>query len=466
MGFRTENDFLGSVRVPADAYFGGFTVRAAETFQISPWRAPPRFIQSLLQVKKACAQANVELGLLDPKKAKAILQAADEALLGKYREEFILDAFQAGAGTPYNMNANEVLANRATEILGGKKGQYAVHPNNDINAAQSSNDVIPTATRVAILYAHQDLDRQAQLLASSFAQKAKRFSSILKTGRTHLQDAVPITLGQEFSSYASAIERSRKRMLSAADALKEIPLGGTALGTGINTTEEFPPLACKKLSHLCGFTLQIGLDLVELEQNHNDFLNFSQSLALLSADLVRICGNLKLLSSGPKGGFSEIMLPEVEPGSSIMPGKVNPSVCEAVEMTAFHALGSARSVELCVLSAPLDLNTNTPLIAFEILNSTFVLTNACRILREKCVDGIRADEARAKSVLENTTACATALNRLLGYSTVSKIVQEAVKKNKPLRQVVLERKLLSLKELDALLSPENLTRPNLKSKKS
>lgn len=464
MAHRTESDFLGSVRVPAEAYFGSFTVRAAENFQLSSWRAPPHLTKSLLWVKKACAQANAELGLLDPAKGKAIVQAADEALSGKFHDQFILDAFQAGAGTPYNMNANEVLANRATELLGGKKGQYKVHPNNDVNASQSSNDVIPTATRLACIFAHQELDKQAALLSSVFSQKAKRFSKIIKTGRTHLQDAVPLTLGQEFASYGAAIERSRKRLHAAADSLKEVPLGGTALGTGINTPPEFAPLACKKLSHLCGMEIRSAADAVELSQNHNDLLHFSHALGLLATDLVRIANDLKLLSSGPKGGLAEIILPEVEPGSSIMPGKVNPSVPESVEMVGFHVLGSGRAVELSCLFAQLDLNTNTPLIAFENLTSATLLSNACRVLREKCVEGIRADEKRCRELLEGSTACATALNRRLGYGVVSKLVQESLKRGKTLRQVVLERKLVSPRELDALLSPENLTRPNLKKR--
>ncbi len=460
---RTESDFLGPVQVPEAAYYGGFTVRAAKNFQLSGHRAPPNLIRAILLIKKASALANLEESLLDPIKAKAIIQAADEALCGKFDDQFIMDAFQAGAGTPYNMNANEVLANRATELLGGKKGQYLVHPNNHVNCSQSSNDVIPTAIRLACLLVLPGLEKNVSDLEAAFEKKAKQFSKIIKPARTHLQDAVPITLGQQFASYASALGRSQKRVQSAANALQEIHLGGTAAGTGINTTPTYAKNVTAKLSKLSGITMHTTTDFIELTQNHNDFLHFGQSLSLLATDVCRICTNLKLLSSGPKTGLGEITLPDVEPGSSIMPGKVNPSIPEAAEMAAMHVLGAMHAVELSCVNTQLDLNTNTPLIAFELLNSMALLEKTCGMLTRECVLGIRADEKQIRHYVDQSTIVATALNPALGYSTVGKLVQESLKSGKPIRQIVLDRKLLPPKQLDALLDPENLTKPNLKT---
>ncbi len=462
MAHRVETDFLGSASVPDEAYYGAFTARALETFKLSPYKAPPRLIEAILLIKKASAATNVEEGLLDKKKADAINKAADEALLGKFDQYFQLDAFQAGAGTPYNMNVNEVLANRATELLGGKKGRYTINPNNDVNCSQSSNDVIPTAVKLACLLELPKLDMQAKKLENSLAKKAKQFNTTVKPARTHLQDAVPMTLGQQLQSYASAIKRSRARIAAAGETLKEIHLGGTAAGTGINTTPLYREKVSENLAKLTGIAFAPTDDPVELTQNHNDFLHFAQALTLLSVDLTRICVNLKLLSSGPKTGFAEIILPEVEPGSSIMPGKVNPSVVEAVEMCAMHALGSMHSVELACVNTQLDLNSNTPLIAFELLNSMRLLENALCALSEKCVDGIKANSQKMKEYVEESHITATALNPALGYGPTSKLVKEALKTGKTLREVVLAKKLLAKGQLDSLLKPESLTRPNLK----
>ncbi|MDP2717820.1 MAG: aspartate ammonia-lyase, partial [Candidatus Micrarchaeota archaeon] len=444
---RKESDFLGSVSVPSEAHYGAFTVRATQNFQLSPHRAPPHFMKALLLVKKAAAQTNQKEGRLDAKKAVAITEAANEALAGKFDDQFILDAFQAGAGTAYNMNANEVLANRATELLGGKKGEYRVHPNNDVNMGQSSNDVIPTATRLACLLSLPKLQKKAGAIASAFSKKAKSFSRIVKPARTHLQDAVPMILGQEIASYASAITRSQKRLKTAGEALAEIHLGGTAAGTGINTTPTYAKNVAANLSKLSGVPLHPTNDFVELTQNHNDFLYFANALSLLSVDMCRICACLKLLSSGPKTGLGEIVLPDVEPGSSIMPGKVNPSVPEAAEMCGMHVLGAMRTVELCCVNTQLDLNTNTPLIAFELLTSMDLLANALGMLDEKCVRGITANEKTLDRYVRESTIVATALNPVLGYSQVSKLVQESVKTNTPIREVVLRHRLLSEKEL-------------------
>lgn len=462
---RTESDFLGPVQVPDNAYYGGFTVRAAKNFQLSNHRAPPHLMHAILLIKKASAQANLDEGLLEKNKADAIIKAADEALQGKFDDQFILDAFQAGAGTPYNMNANEVLANRATELLGGRKSQYLVHPNNHANMSQSSNDVIPTATRLACLLALPGLEKNLDDLQTAFSKKAKGFDKLVKPARTHLQDAVPMTLGQQFASYASALRRSHKRIQAATDTLKEIHLGGTAAGTGINTTPDYRKTVAKHLGKVSGIALRTTEDAIELTQNHNDFLHFSQSLSLLAADLCRISAALKLLASGPKTGLCEITLPDVEPGSSIMPGKVNPSIPEAAEMAAMHVLGAMHAVELSCVNTQLDLNTNTPLIAHELLSSMDLLTKTMAMLSRDCVNGIKANPQQLQKYVDESKIVATALNPALGYSQVSKLVQESVRNGKPIRQLVLERKLLPQKELDRLLDPESLTKPNLKARK-
>ncbi|MBI4360291.1 aspartate ammonia-lyase [Candidatus Micrarchaeota archaeon] len=465
MAYRMEHDFLGSVRVPKDAYFGAFTVRALENFNLSPHKIPPLLLNALLLVKKASAQANAKERRLEKEKADAISRAVDETLAGKFDDQFPLDAFQAGAGTPYNMNVNEVLANRATELLGGKKGEYTVHPNNHVNMSQSSNDVIPTAARVACLMAWPKLEAAAKNLQDAFSKKATAFSKLVKPARTHLQDAVPMTLGQQFQSYASAVHRSRTRMKAGFAALSEIHLGGTAAGTGINTTPAYRKTVCIQLSKLCGVPLSPTDDPIELTQNHNDFLHAAQSLTLLGTDLVRISANLKLLSSGPKTGLSEIRLPEVEPGSSIMPGKVNPSIVEAAEMAAMHGIGAMHAVELSCQNTQLDLNSNTPLIAFELLSTMDLYTKTCTMLADSCVDGITANAKTLDRYVRESTIVATALNPILGYSQVSKLVQEALTKGQSVADVVLEKKLLTKKELDALLEPTRLTQPNLEEGK-
>lgn len=458
---RVESDFLGKVPVPKDAYYGAFTVRAMEHFKLSPHKIPAPLLRCLLLVKKASALANLEEGLLEKRVADAIAKACDEALEGKFDDQFVLDAFQAGAGTPYNMNANEVLANRATELLGGKKGEYKIHPNNHVNMSQSSNDVIPTATRLACLFLWPELDPSTQRLENAFSSKANQFSKLVKPARTHLQDAVPMTLGQEFASYASAIRRSRKRMKEGFETLREIHLGGTATGTGINTTPTYRKTVCRILSNLSRITLSPTKDAIELTQNHNDFLHAAHALTLLGTDLIRISTNLKLLSSGPKTGLGEITLPEVEPGSSIMPGKINPSIVEAAEMAAMHGIGSMHAVELSCQNAQLDLNSNTPLIAFELLSTMDLYAKTCAMLADSCVNGITANAKTMDRYINESTIAATALNPVLGYSEVSKLVQEALKKGKTVQDVVLEKKRLTKKQLDELLAPERLTQPNL-----
>ncbi|MEM4389535.1 MAG: aspartate ammonia-lyase [Candidatus Micrarchaeia archaeon] len=459
MAFRTERDFLGSVRVPAEAYYGSFTARALANFQISGRRAPALFIRSLALIKRAAAEANMQLGLLDRKVGKAIVRACGEVAAGRFADQFPLDVFQAGAGTPFNMNVNEVIANRANELLGAPKGSYRfVHPNNHVNMSQSSNDVIPTAIRLAALLSLPSLLSELAALERSFRRKAAAFGNIVKVGRTHLQDAVPITLGQEFGAWADSLKADRRAIANASMELRVLGIGGTAVGTGITTHPRFRTLVIKHLSALTRLPLRPGRP-IQLTQDMGAFARFSASLRALSLSLVRISNNLELLSMGPKAGIGELHLPDVEPGSSIMPGKVNPSIPECVEMVAFRVLANDYAVALCTQAGQLELNVNTPLIALSLLESIELLTNTCRMFRARCVENIRADVARCRELLESSLIVATALNPYLGYPVMSALVRESLRSGKTLRQTILSHNLLSEAELSRILSPASLVRP-------
>ncbi len=459
MNFRIEKDVMGEVKVPADSYYGAFTERARNNFQISGIKAHKEFLVALATIKKAAALANIELKQLDEKLGKAIIWAADEVIKGKFDGHFILDVYQAGAGTPFNMNCNEIIANRATEILGGKLGQYTANPNNHVNMAQSTNDVIPTATRIAILFLLKEFVAEARKLEWSLRKKAEEFKHILKVGRTHWEDAVPITLGQEFEAYAVAIAKSIKRMIDASEELKELGIGGTAIGTGITTHPKFHETIVKKLNELTRLNLRTTKNMIELTQNYNCFVSFSGALNMLAIDLFRISNNLAILNSGPKGGIAEIMLPDVEPGSSIMPGKINPSIPECMIMVCFDVMGKSKTVESAAQYSILELNVMGPVIAYNVLQSMKLLTNALKMFRELCIDGIKANEERCEELLHKSTAIATALNPYLGYQVVSKIVKEALKNNSTIKETILKYKLIEENDLNKLLSPEEMTKP-------
>jgi len=456
---RLEKDVMGSIEVPADSYYGAFTQRAKINFQISGIRAHKEFLAALATIKKAAALANMELKQLDEKIGNAILKASDEAIEGKFDSYFVLDVYQAGAGTPFNMNCNEIIANRATELLGGKLGQYIANPNNHVNMAQSTNDVIPTATRIAILILLKELITEARKLEWSLRKKAEEFKSILKVGRTHWEDAVPITLGQEFESYAVSVAKDIERMLKFSEELKELGIGGTAVGTGITTHPRFHETIVKKLNELTKLDLKTSKNLIELTQNYNCFVSFSSSLKMLAIDLFRISNNLSIMNSGPKAGISEILLPDVEPGSSIMPGKINPSIPECVIMVSFDVMGKDKAVELAAQYSILELNVMCPVIAYNILQSMKILSSTLKMFREFCVDGIKADEARCRELLDKSTAIATALNPYIGYQAVSKIVKEALKNNASIKDIILKYKLIEEKDLNKILSPEEMTQP-------
>lgn len=459
MDYRTEKDVMGEVKVPSTSYYGAFTQRARENFKISGIRAHKEFLTALATIKKAAALANMELKQLDEKIGNAIVKAADEVIAGKFESYFVLDVYQAGAGTPFNMNCNEIIANRATELLGGKLGEYSVNPNNHVNMAQSTNDVIPTATRLAILSLIEGLTFEAEKLKDSLRNNAVEFDSILKVGRTHWEDAVPITLGQEFESYAVAIEKDVERIIECSQELKELGIGGTAIGTGITTHPKFHETVVRKLSELTKIDLKTSKNLFELTQNYNCFLSFSSSLKMLAIDLIRISNNLSILNSGPKAGISEIMLPDVEPGSSIMPGKINPSIPECVIMVCFDVLGKDKTVELSAQYSILELNAMCPIIAYNVLQSIKILTNALKMFREFCINGIKANEKRCLELLHKSTAIATALNPYLGYQVVSKIVKESLKDNSTVKDTVLKYNLIEEEDLERILSPEEMTQP-------
>ncbi len=463
MKFRKEKDVIGWVNVPFDAYYGSFTARAHENFQISGITAPPGFRIALGMIKKAAAMTNKELGELEPKAADAVIKAAQEFIDGKFNREFTLDVFQAGAGTPFNMNANEIIANRANELLGGKKGEYKpVTPNNHVNWGQSSNDVIPTAIRLGALFrVNDELLPSVEKLGKALMKKAKEFNGIIKIGRTHLQDAVPIRLGQEFEAYGSAILRSHRLIKTSFEHLKELGIGATALGTGITTHPKYRPLMIKNLSKLAGIKLTATKYPMELTHGMNAFAVASNSLKILANDLVRIANDLKLLVSGPMGAIAEIMIPEVEPGSSIMPGKINPSIPECVNMIGFQVVGNDTAINYGVQASQLELNVMTPMIMHDLMWSMELLDRGCRMFRTFCVEGIKADKKRCKDLLEQSLCLATGLSPYLGYKVTAELVKDALHKGKTLKQEVADRQFMTEQDLTAVLDPARLTSPSL-----
>jgi aspartate ammonia-lyase len=449
---RIERDPLGELPVPADALYGIQTERARQNFPISHLLPLPPFVHAVVWIKKAAALTHKQTGRLDPKLADAIVRAADEVLAGEHRHQFVVDPYQAGAGTSHHMNCNEVLANRANELLGGKRGEYKpVHPNDHVNMAQSTNDVIPTAIRLAALSELPALLHAMGRLARAFLTKGKTFDEILKSGRTHLQDATPIRLGQEFAAYGHTIERSGDRIAHAADALRELGIGGTAVGTGLNAEPAYPALMVKQLRTITGIELREGKDRVQLMQSMGDAVAFSGALRAYAMDLGKIASDLRLLASGPRTGLAEIVLPAVQPGSSIMPGKVNPSIAEMVNMVCYQALGNDVTVAAAAEAGQLELNVMMPVIAHNLLFTMLLLTNASRVFAERCVEGIEADRAQCEYWLERSPALVTALAPRIGYAEAAKLAKEAVAKNVTVRQLVMEKGVLKGKDLEAVL---------------
>jgi aspartate ammonia-lyase len=462
--FRTERDSIGSKKVPADAYHGIFTQRARENFPISGWRPARELIESIIEVKLAAARANAELGVLDARCARAIIRAAREALRGRFDGEFALDVFTAGAGTPFNMNVNEVLANRANEILGGRKGEYSpVHPNDHVNLSQSSNDVIPTAIRLMALKLAAGLIDGAGLVARECEAKARRFRGLLKSARTHLQDAVPITLGQELAAYAVSVRKSISRIRAATASVRRLGIGATAAGTGINSHPRYARLVVRRLRESTGLDLGRARDLVEATHSMADLLELGHAVEEYAIELGRIANDLRLLSSGPATGLDEVRLPEVEPGSSIMPGKVNPSVPEMVNMVCFQVLGCMEAVRHAAAGGQLELNVFTPAIAFNLGTSLAILARASSVLARKCLAGLDANLVSCRRHAEGSAGIATALTPAIGYARAAELVKRALREGASVREVLARDSGLGERELRRLLDPAVVTRPNLRA---
>ena len=459
MTFRTERDPLGELNVPASAYYGIQTARAVENFPISGFRAHPHLVTATILVKKAAAVSNRDLGRLDATVADAIIAAADEILGGALRDQFVVDVYQAGAGTSHNMNANEVLANRAAERLGHQRGTYDhVHPNDHVNMGQSTNDVFPTSTRLALLLAHGALLRHGRDLVEAFAQKADAFRTIVKTGRTHLQDAVPITFGQEFGGYASCLRRGMDDVALAGEQLQELNIGATAVGTGLNAGDEYREAVVAHLRHETGLDLKPAENLFRVTQSMGDVLAYTGAMRRLAVELGKVANDLRLLSMGPRAGLSEIILPAVQPGSSIMPGKVNPSIPEMVNQVCFQVIGCDQTVAMACEAGQLELNVMMPVIAWNALHASTILANAMQVFRARCVEGLEADGGRAQELLERSTATATALSPYIGYAATADVAKTAVKTGRSIRDIVLERQLLDRDTLDRVLSVTEMTR--------
>ena len=466
MQFRTERDPLGEVNVPADAYWGAQTARAIENFSISGLRAPDDLITATILVKKAAAEANAGIGRLAPEIALAIVAAADEILAGGLRDQFVVDVYQAGAGTSHNMNANEVLANRAAEILGEPRGAYTrVHPNDHVNMGQSTNDVYPTATRLALLLGCRPLVVAARTLADSLARKADEFAGMLKTGRTHLQDAVPMTLGQEFGGYAECIRRGAEDVAQASEQLLELNIGATAVGTGLNAGDSYRRLVIGNLARYTVLPVKPAQNLFRITQSMGDVLAYSGGMRRLAVELGKVASDLRLLSMGPRAGLSEITLPEVQPGSSIMPGKVNPSIPEMVNQVCFQVVGCDTTVTMACEAGQLELNVMMPVIAWNALHASTILRESMKTLRIRTIDGLVANESRARELLDKSTATATALSPYIGYAATAEVAKESVRTGRSIREVVLERRLMDKDRLDEILSADAMTRGGIVGKK-
>ncbi len=457
---RKEKDSLGFVEVPASAYYGAQTVRAVANYPISGMRAHPLLIRAFGMVKAAAAEANQSLQLLEADRAEAIVQAAQEIIVGKWDSEFVVDVFQAGAGVSFHMNVNEVLANRANQILGGQLGEYdRVHPNDHVNYGQSTNDVFPTGMRLGALLALETLYPVLDALATSFESKAKEFHDIMKSGRTHLQDAVPMRLGQEFAAYAVAIRKARVNIAHAADTLRELGLGGSAVGTGINTHPDYRVQAVANLARISGQKLTPAADMRWAMQSNACMGEVSAALRSLALEVIRISNDLRLLASGPNTGLAEIALPSLQPGSSIMPGKINPVMPELAAMVGFQVIGNDTAVAYAIQAGQLELNVMMPTMAYNVMQSITILTNMLGQFDRCCIRGITANTQRCQLYAQSTVSLATALNPYIGYAKAAEIVKESVATGRSIIEIAREKKLLSEAEIAEILDPARMTEP-------
>jgi aspartate ammonia-lyase len=463
-GVRLEHDLLGDLEVPKSVYYGVQTQRALENFDISGvnLQLHPLFIDALAEVKQAAALANHELGFLSVEIKDAIVQACKEIRDGLLHDQFVVDLIQGGAGTSTNMNANEVIANRALMILGHEKGDYEhCHPNNHVNMSQSTNDAYPTALKIALIKMKEELAEELKEMVASFRRKAVEFEHIIKIGRTQLQDAVPVGLGQSFEAYAATLEEEIQRLDHNADLFLEVNMGGTAIGTGINTSPKYTESVVRHLCEVTGLPIKKAANLIEATQDTGAFIMFSSAVKRLAIKLSKICNDLRLLSSGPRAGFNEINLPAVQPGSSIMPGKVNPVIPEVVNQIAFRVMGNDLTVNMAVEAGQLELNAFEPIIAASLFESIQLLGNGMSTLRLRCVDGITANEEVCRNDVMNSISIVTLLNPVLGYQQCTDLAKEALDTGRSIYELVLEKGLMDKEELERLLSPENMIRPQL-----
>ena len=456
---RTESDSIGSLDIPADAYYGVQTYRGYRNFHITGIPLNSRFIKNIVRIKKAAAITNARAGLIPGKTGDAIVRACDEALEGKFDKNFITDSVQGGAGTSANMNVNEVIANRATELLGGKKGEYLCHPNDHVNCSQSTNDVIPTAGRLTVIDYASELEKNVSELTDALDGKATEFNDIVKMGRTQLEDAVPIRLGQEFAAYASGIRRCMKLLREAVAEMYSVNLGGTAIGTAVNVRKQYLDEIVPALASVTGYPLAHAENLIDATQNLDGFVFVSGALKTLAVSLSKMCNDLRLLSSGPKTGLEEISLPAMQNGSSIMPGKVNPVIPEVVTQVAFSVIGNDTTITLAAEAGQLELNAFEPVIFYKLFESLVCLKNAVKTLTENCVRGIRSNRRRCEELLDESVGTVTALCPYLGYKKSAELAKEALRKNVRIKDLVREKKLLDDDLLNKILNPFAMTEP-------
>ena len=462
---RKEHDFLGEMEIPDDIYYGVQTLRALENFQITGRMADPLFIHAMGMVKKACALANKKTGRLDPIIADAIVKASEEVISGKLDDQFPLDAIQGGAGTSFNMNANEVITNRALEILGHPRGDYAyISPNNHTNMAQSTNDVVPTSIRICALMRTQLFTEALTALAKSFDAKGDEFKNVLKMGRTHLQDAVPITLGGEFKAFACSMRRSVHRMENNTYGLHIMNMGATAVGTGLNADPEYIKVVADELSTVTGFKMTTAENLIDATSNTDIFTDISGALRITALALIKICNDLRLMASGPRAGFSEIFLPPRQPGSSIMPGKVNPVIPEVVDQVCYQVIGNDLAVTLGVENGQFQLNVMEPVMAHNIFASFRYITNAVTTLKNLCIDGIKANEKMCTFWFDRSVGIITALLPHIGYEKCSALAKEALANDRQIKDLLLEKNIMSKEDLGIILAPEQMTHPGIAGK--
>lgn len=465
--YRIERDFLGEMEIPSEAYYGIHTLRAVKNFPISGFRVPDEFIRALAEVKQACTLANMHGNLIDSKIGQAIVKAAQEIAEGNFADQFIVDAFQGGAGTSTNMNMNEVVANRAIEVLGGKKGDYGlVDPLNHVNLSQSTNDVYPTALKVAAIRLVITLSEAVAKLQGALQEKERAFAGILKLGRTEMQDAVPITLGQEFGAYAEAFARDRWRLFKVEERLRQVNLGGTAIGTGLNATRDYIYTAIEELQNITGLGIARAENMVDVTQNADVFAEVSGLIKAAAVNLAKVASDLRLLSMGPRGGLAEIILPQLQEGSSIMPDKVNPVITEMATEVAYQVMSFDQAITLATFSGQLELNAFLPLITFNLLTGLKLLINGTTVFRTHCIEGIKANPENCNKWLEDSLCLATVLAPYIGHDRADELSKKARMEGKTIREAALQEDLFTAEELDIIFTPQELTRPGIAGSKT